>query len=205
MKFLGLEIGSWADLLGAVGTISAVALALWQLLFGIQREQRIKAKKTYAKDLVKNVLNLKSNVGSVKQIFIVENHPVAREEWEMDGSNVDTITKASSELESDIYILIDGVEGDIKLAHIDNFISDTQEHNLLTKLECIKTNLIGLFKSIKSTESIFMEIATRREVNAVHGDLTREEKTYFDKTTADFDVTKKEIEELEQTIKTIFY
>lgn len=199
------KFGNLADWFGATGTISAVVLALWQSIFGAQREQRIKDKKTYSKKLIKNVLSLKNNLSNVEKIFIVENHPVARQDWELEGSNVDAIIKTSSELESNLYILIDSMESDIKLSHIDNFINDSHEHDFLTELEGVKTNLIGLFKSIKSTESIFMEIESKREVNASHDDLTREEQKYFDKTKSNFDDAKKEIGKLEKMIKKIFY
>ena len=199
------EVGSWADWFGAVGTIFAVVLALWQSLFGIQREQRIKDKKQYAKKLIKNVLSLKINVSNVEQIFIVENHPVARQDWELEGSDVDAIIKTASELESDLYILIGSMESDVKLSHIDNFINVSHEHDFLNTLEAIKTKLICLFRSIKSTESKFMEIESKREVNSSHDDLTREERGYFDKTKSDFDDVEQEIGKLEEMIKEIFY
>lgn len=48
MKFLGLEVGSWADWFGAVGTIVAVCVAL----LSVRREDKKSIKKTQLQDLI---------------------------------------------------------------------------------------------------------------------------------------------------------
>lgn len=205
MILTGIEWGSVADWFAAVGTLGAVFLALWQSFFGLKREQRIKDRKIYAKNLIKSILYLQVYINNRYDIFIVENHPVARQEWEINGSSVDSVIKTSSELKVDIYNLISEMESNIKLASIDNFITNLQERYFLTNLKNVRDCLVYLFKFIDDTESNLMMIDSTRKPGESHDDLSPGEAKYFDDTKKEFDKTRKEIKKLDEMIKKIFY
>lgn len=176
------KYGSLADWLGVFGTTSAVGIALWQSFFGIQRDQRIKDKRIYSKKLVTNIISLNSMVNDVKELFITEFNPEARQNWELGGSDVDAITKTSLELKTDIYITINEMEKNLKLANIDKFISKLQKENVLNEVEKAKDNMIGLFKSIQDTENGFAIMESARKSYESHDMLNDTERHYYEGT-----------------------
>lgn len=198
------KYGSLADWLGVFGTTSAVAIALWQSFFGIQRDQRIKDKRIYSKKLVTNIISLNSMVNDVKELFITEFNPEARQNWELDGSDVDAITKTSLELKTDIYITINEMEKNLKLANIDKFISKLQKENALNEVEKAKENMIDLFKSIQNTENGFAIMESARKSYESHDMLNDTEQHYYDGTIHILSESIQDLKKLEEMVINTF-
>lgn len=209
MMFLGLEgltSGSWADWVGVIATFSAVGLALWQSLCGAKKDQRLKDKRAYAKRLMKNMLYIKNSFNEIKELFIVQNHPVAQYDAQMNGSMVETGTKTKSELKRITYNLITEIETDLELAYIDKFISNPQEYDDTKKeLEEMRTNLYEAIRSMIATESEFMMMASQRKGGVPHETLNAREQELFNETELCSDEGQKAIKKLEKRIKNLFY
>lgn len=94
--FLGLAVGSWAEWLGAIGTILAVGFAVWQSTCGIKLERRLIEKNNYSQKIFENVVVIENDVQDLKEIFITRNHPIALEEAIDSGSTVDLMIMSST-------------------------------------------------------------------------------------------------------------
>lgn len=194
------------EFISAVGTVGAVVVAVWQSFFGIQRDQRIKDKKMYEKILIKNVLNLQRNVRNVKTIFDIQNNPITQENYQEDHSisDIDTILKSKPELEKEIYSLINGLEFNLQLAKIDEFISIRQSDEAFKYLKKVSGDVIDLFSSIQSTESEFTRIDSYRDPLDGYDELTLEEKELFNDTLEKFNTIEESIKTLKKSLERIF-
>ena len=131
---------------------------------------------------------MQRNVRNVKTIFDIQNNPITQENYQEDHSisDIDTILKSKPELEKEIYSLINGLEFNLQLAKIDEFISIRQSDEAFKYLKKVSGDVIDLFSSIQSTESEFTRIDSYRDPLDGYDELTLEEKELFNDTLEKF-------------------